>query len=175
MSPARALPLAALLALAACSPYPEPFHPPVQRQPLDIDAPARLRHFFAMSEPAASRQIVSGVLPELHDNSWRWTLQRPVFLFSIPTTEGLSLQADLTVPDVSFKQTGPVNITVWVETHQLDVIHFGKDAKILWRKPVPAAWLSTERPVQVTMEIDKMMRSGDQAWGFIVTSIGFVQ
>jgi hypothetical protein len=128
-----------------------------------------------MSEPAATRHIVSGVLPELHDGSWRWTLQRPVFRFSIPTTEGLSLQADLTVPDVSFAKTGPVAITVWIDNHQLDVIHFPKDAKILYKKPVPAEWLSADRPVQVTFEIDKMMRSGDQAWGFIVTSIGFVQ
>ena len=175
MTPARVLLCAALLTLAACSPYPEPFHPPTQRQPLDTDAPDRLKHYFAMSEPTALRQIVSGVLPELHDGSWRWTLQRPVFRFSVPTAEGLSLQADITVPDVSFQQTGPVNITVWIDTNKLDVIHFDKDAKLLYRKPVPAGWLSAGRPVQVTMEIDKMMRSGDQAWGFIVTSIGFIQ
>lgn len=175
MIPARALLLAPLLALAACSSYPEPFHPPVQRQPLDTDAPGRLNHSIAMSEPIAMRHVVSGVLPELHDGSWRWTLQRPVFRFSVPTTQGLSLQADITVPDVAFQKTGPVNITVWVESNKLDVIHFDKDAKILWRKPVPAEWLSSERPVQVTLEIDKMMRSGDQAWGFIVTTIGFVQ
>lgn len=175
MIPARVILTAALLSLAACSRYPEPFHPPVQRQPLDVDAPDRLKHYIAMSEPTAMRHVVSGILPELHDGSWRWTLQRAAFRFSVPTTEGLSLQADLTVPDVSFKQTGPVNITVWVESNKLDVIHFDKDAKILWRKPVPAAWLSADRPVQVTLDIDKMMRSGDQAWGFIVTSIGFIQ
>lgn len=175
MIPARAFLFTSLLVLPACSPYPEPFHPPVQRQPLDTGAPDTLKHYFAMSEPTATRQIVSGVLPELHDGAWRWTLQRPVFRFSVPTTQGLSLQADITVPDVAFKQTGPVNITVWVESNKLDVIHFDKDAHLIWRKSVPAEWLSAQRPVQVTLEIDKMMRSGGQSWGFIVTSIGFTQ
>jgi hypothetical protein len=163
------------LTLAGCVRYPEPYAPPTQRLPLDVDAPERLKHFIAMSDPLAPRHIVSGVLPELHDDSWRWTLQNPVFRFHLPTTLGLTLQADLTVPDASFQQTGPVRITVWVETHQLAVIEFKKPDKILWRKEVPAAWLPTDQPVQVNMQIDKMMRSGDKAWGFIVTSIGFTQ
>jgi hypothetical protein len=169
------LPILLAMLLAGCARYPEPFSPPEQRQPLDADAPDRLKHYFAMNEPVAARHFVSGILPELHDGSWRWTLQRPTFRFSLPATSGLSLEADITVPDVSFRQTGPVNITVWIDTRQLDVIHFSKDEKILYRKPVPSEWLSTARPVQVTMEIDKLMRSGDQAWGFIITSIGFTQ
>lgn len=163
------------LSTAACARYPEPYRPPQQRRPQGAGSAVGLAHAITMSAPGAENHFVSGVLPELHDNSWRWTLRHPVFRFQVPSTENLSLEADLTVPDVTFKQTGPVRITVWVEAHRLDVIEINKDQRLQYRKPVPASWLTTARPVEVAFDIDKLWRSGQETRGFILTSLGFVE
>ncbi|MBI4890056.1 MAG: hypothetical protein HY821_05470 [Acidobacteria bacterium] len=176
MTRACALLLPAVLALAACSPYPAPIPPPPQRAPFEADHPQLLKHHFSMSEATAYRYILVGVLPLLGDGGWRWTEKRAIFQFQLPSTQNLIFNADITVPDVSFQQTGPVNITIRIDGHLLDTVHFDRDEKRLYRKPVPAAWLTTARPVQVTMEIDKLMRTADnKTWGFIVTSLGFSQ
>ncbi len=144
---------------------------------MEIDQPERLSHYFTMNELTAPRYFVSDVVPELHDDTWRWTMQRPTFRFQLPTTSQLSLFVDYTVPEVTFKKTGPVKITVFVENHKLDVISVVKDQRYTWNKPVPEEWLTTSRPVQVRLEIDKMWTSdhNEMTRGFIITSIGFMQ
>jgi len=173
----RALLLCLVCTLPACVKYPEPYRPPVQRQPMEYEQPERLSHYIAMSELSAPRHFVSDVVPELHDDNWRWTMQRPTFKFQLPTTLGLSLAVDYTVPDLTFKRTGPVKITVYVEGHKLDDIVVNKDKKETWKKEVPSEWLTTERPVVVRLEIDKMWTSdhNEMRRGFIITGIGFVQ
>jgi hypothetical protein len=169
--------LLSTFALACCVRYPDPYPPPIQQHSTVPEKPDHLKHHISMNDPAAPAQFVSDVVPELKDDAWRWTMQRPTFRFELPTTAGLSFEMDYTVPDVTFKKTGPVNITVWIEGHKLAVIYVPKDQKTVWRKPVPAAWLTTKRPVTVKLEIDKMWVADhhEMERGFIISSIGFVQ
>lgn len=165
------------LLLAGCLKYPEPYRPPVQRKPLEINGDHALTHFFFMNAPDAEDHFLSGILPELHDGAWRWVMKKATFQFGLFTTNALRLKADLAVPDFILKQTGPVKISVSVEGHPLDTSEFSTAGSQVFEKPVPAEWLTTTRPVQVSLEADKLWTSpadGSQR-GFIVTSIGFVQ
>jgi len=173
----RVLLLLAVLVPAACVKYPEPFRPPIQRRPAEITSSTRLQHFIAMNDPRAPEHFISGMVPGLNDGTWRWTLKSPTFQFQLPTTQGLRLKANLAVPEITFKDTGPVKITVHIGSHLLDTIDFPKHEQRQWEKEVPADWLTTDRPVLVRMEIDKLWKSdADGAErGFILNSLGFVQ
>lgn len=162
---------------AACVKYPEPFRPPIQRRPAEITSATRLQHFIAMNDPKAPEHFISGMIPGLNDGAWRWTHQSPTFQFQLSTTQALRLQAKIAIPEITFKDTGPVKIKVHIGSHLLDTIDFPKPEQRVWEKEVPADWLSTDRPVLVRMEIDKLWKStADGAErGFILNSLGFVQ
>ncbi|WP_321477218.1 hypothetical protein [uncultured Paludibaculum sp.] len=169
--------LALPVLLAGCVKYPEPFRPPVQRRPMEIGGDLKLSHFTAMGAATAPDHFISGVVPDLHDGAWRWVMKKPIFQFQLPTTKALRLKVDLSVPEVTFEQTGPVKITVMVGPHLLDTIECSKPGQHLFEKAVPEEWLSVNRPILVSLEIDKLWTSpadGVQR-GFIITSIGFVQ
>lgn len=167
---------AASLLLAGCVRYPEPYKPPMQRRPVEIDRAGRLSHFTAMNSPEAPRHFIAGVL-DLNDGSWRWCLQRAVFQFELPTTAHKRLMAEITVPELTFKQTGPVKITVRVGTHVLDTLEFSKHEQRNFEKAVPADWLSANTPQLVSLEIDKIWRSPEDGVerGFILSRIGFLE
>jgi len=163
--------------LAGCVKYPEPYRPPIQRRPMELTETNRLKHFVHMNAPDAMNYVVADVMPELNDGNWRWTLKSPTLQFQLPSTAAMRLSADLTIPDITYQQTGPVKITVYIGGHLLDTIDCPKPGQRTWEKAVPAEWLSSDTPVLVRMEIDKIWTSpsdGAQR-GFILTRIGFVQ
>ena len=119
---------------------------------------------------------VEGVLG-LNDGTWRWCLKRAVFQFELPDTRHKKLMVDLTVPELTFRQTGPVKITVRVGSHVLDTLEFDKHGQRSFEKEVPAEWLVPEAPLMVSLEVDKLWRSPDDGAerGFILTRLGFVE
>jgi len=172
---ARLFALACPLLLASCVRYPEPFRPPAQRGPLELEKPESLRSSISMRDSTAPMHFVSDIVPELHDDAWRWTLKKPAFRFQLSETQGVMFELDYTVPDLTIKQTGPVNITVSIDGHRLGVIHVERDQKTVWRKAVPPGMLTTSRPVIVQLEIDKMWVADhhEMERGFIISNIGF--
>jgi len=168
--------LAGCLLLAGCVRYPEPYRPPMQRRTMEISPQNRLSHFVAMNSPDAERHIVSGVLG-LNDGAWRWCLKQAVFQFDLPDTKGKTLLVDLTVPELTFKQTGPVSIIVRVGTHVLDTLQFATHGQRTLEKPVPQEWLMPGAPIQVSLEASKVWTSPDDGAvrAFILSRIGFVE
>lgn len=169
--------LFAALALAGCVKYPEPYRPPIQRRPMELTESNKLSHFVHMNAPDAPSHFVTDVMPELNDGQWRWTLKSPTLQFQLPSTQSMRLRADLTIPDITFQQTGPVKITVHIGGHLLDIIDCPKPGQRLWEKAVPPEWLTANSPVLVRLEIDKIWTSPSDGArrGFILTRIGFVQ
>jgi hypothetical protein len=170
--------LLAALPFASCVRQPEYFAPPQQRQPFEVDPQPKLRHFLAMSMPEADLYFVSGILPTLEGGMWRWTEPACALRFQLPTTEGLKLFLDLTVPQETLSQAGgPARVKVWVQDRLLDTIEFAKADTRQWEKPVPAEWLGTSAPVIVRFEIDKAWTNPQDGSkrGFILSKAGFVQ
>lgn len=166
-----------VLLLTGCVKQPDIFAPPEQRRPLIIDEDTKLSNYVAMNASNASDHFVQDILPELNDGKWRWTLKRPALQFKVPTTKGLRFRATLSVPEITFQQTGPVEIAIYIGPHQLDTLKVAKTGEIEFEKDVPEEWLATEAPVIARFEIDKLWVSptdGVQR-GFILLGAGFVQ
>lgn len=163
------------LLLAGCVKIPDSYAPPIQRRTPEEITQSLTRHIH-MNAPNAMDHIVGGVVPELQSNLFRWALQRPVFRFRVPRTDNLKLQVDLAINEHTFKDTGPVTIRFFVEDHLLAERKYDKPVGDVFEQPVPPAWLTTDRPVVVRLEIDKLWKSpADGAErGFILTKIGFV-
>jgi hypothetical protein len=166
----------ALLALAGCVRIPDVYAPPIQRRdPWEIQA--GLKHFVHLNEPTAPDYILRDVLPDPENSPWRWTLKRPAFRFRVPSTQGKRFRAEMTAPDVTFNDTGPVSVTVTIAGHPLGRIEFKKPGDLIYEEKVPPEWLTTEAPVVVEMEVDKIWVSpqdGAQR-GVIVRRLGFVE
>ena len=175
--PVRFLLLWLALGLAGCTKIESVYAPPIQRISANDWPKGRLKYFITMDAHDAMDHVVEQVLPNLESGGWRWTMQRPTFRFMVPETKGMKLRVDLTVPELTFKQTGPVTISFYVQDHYLDKLTVTQSGDARFFKAVPAEWLGTEMPVVVRMEIDKMWTSpvdGIQR-GFILTRLGFVQ
>lgn len=172
----KLLVIAALLP-AGCVKQPDIYAPPEQRRPLVIDENVKLSNYVAMNASNAPDYFVQDVLPELHDGLWRWTLKRPTLQFRLPTKMGLRFHATLSVPQVTFEQTGPVEIAIYIGQHHLDTLKIGNAGETEFEKDVPEEWLATDVPVIVRFEIDKTwLTPGDGIErGFILRGAGFVQ
>lgn len=169
--------LVLLVLPAGCTKIESVYAPPIQRVPANEWAKGRLKYFITMDSPDAMDYVVEQVVPAMEQGGWRWTLQRPAFQFMLPETKHMKLRVDLTVPELTMKQTGPVTIAFFVQGRLLDKLSIDKPGDQRFLKPVPEEWLGTEMPVVVRMEIDKMWTApGDGIRrGFIVSRLGFVQ
>jgi hypothetical protein len=168
----------ALLTLAGgCKRYPDTYAPPEQRQPLTLEEPPSLQSFIRMSDAMAPLHFVRDIRPKLEGNAWRWTLKSPTLQLHAPKASGMKFVAEVTVPDVTFKDTGPVAITVSINDHKLETFAFDQPGSRRIEKPIPDGWLSTENDNKVVMEIDKTWTAAADGFtvGFILTSVGFVE
>ena len=165
-----------ILALAGCTRIPDSYAPPIQRKSAE-EVTNGLSYYIQMDMPNATDHLVSDVLPELEGGHWRWALKNPVLRFRIPRTNGLKLRVDWSVVEDTFKDTGPVTVKFFVEDHLLGEQRADKPENFVFEKPVPEAWLTTDRPVLVKMELDKLWTSPTDGAkrGFILTKLGFVE
>jgi hypothetical protein len=159
---------------AGCARGPQPL--PAQRQLL---APIRLDQvgpFVAMNHPYATLYFVNDISASLSAGQWRWTGKRPALRFRVPVRERLSFAADLAVPELTMRQTGPVTIKFAVNEIPLDTVRYDTPGAQHFQKPVPAAWLKLDGENIVSAEIDKLYHGEDHKdFGFILVRAGFVE
>ena len=153
---------------------PAPYGVPVQRPSFEGYHPHPIR-MVNMSDGDASLHLVRDILNG--EGSWRWTGQRPAVKVRIWSREGLKYSTDFTLPDVTFKDTGPVSIAFYVNDHLLDRVRYATPGYKHFEKAVPAGWLTLNAEAIVGAEIDKMWVSKDDGtrYGFIVSRIGLTQ
>jgi len=127
-----------------------------------------------MNDPFAESYFVQDISKVLETGQWRWTARRPELRIYLDDVRGLSLMADLTVPDSGFAHTGPVTISFFVNGNLLDRLRFDKPGQRYFEKPVPEAWLRARWVNSLAMEQDKTWTSPDGiVMGFVLTRAGF--
>ena len=162
--------------LAACQNMPEPYAPPVQRQPFENPRPYRISRVVSMADGDADAHIVQDI-PKAQGGTWRWTGQKPTLHVAIRTNEKLKFTIDYSVPDVTLKDTGPVTIVFFVNGHEVDRQRQATAGEFHFEKPVPAEWINAGQENTVSAEIDKVWiapRDGAKL-GFILTRMGLTQ
>lgn len=163
------------LTLCACREPSLEYPPPEQRPNLEGYhlAPARV---LDMDAPDATFHFVRDISPALIA-SWRWTDQHPAVRIRVRDKQNLKYTIDFTLPEITFKDTGPVTIAFLVNGHELDRIRYAVAGFQHFEKPVPPDWLEDYKDATVEAEIDKIWISKDDGarFGFILTRIGLTQ
>jgi hypothetical protein len=130
-----------------------------------------------LSEPGADQSIVQDIPTGVASSSWRWTGRRPTVRLTLLTAQNLKYHADFAVPEATFKDTGPVTLSFFVNDRLLDKIRYTTPGQKTFDKDIPAGWLEAPGSNTLAIEIDKIWVSKDDGakLGFILSRIGLVQ
>ena len=170
----RVAPLAVALGLCGCRNMPPPYAPPVQRQTFE-DYHPRVVRVVDMADPDARFRFAQDFFDQ--PGSWRWTGKRPAVKLRLWSNENLKYTIDFTIADVTFKDTGPVTISFFVNDRQLGQMRCESSGGKHFEKAVPAEWVIPGQETKAGAEIDKTWLSKDDGanLGFIISRIGITQ
>jgi len=167
----------ALLCTSACVSQPQTYAPIEDRRPLNVNVASTLSTYLRMNDPAAPRHFVRDIRPWTEEDTWRWTGEHPTLMLAAPKPKGVRFNADVTVPETSFRETGPVTITVVVNHRELGQWRFESPGHKIINLPVPDGWLRIDIENMIEMPIDKtFVAPGDdnKPRGFVLTSVGLL-
>ena len=101
--------------------------------------------------------------------------KRPELRFFLDSTERLKFKADLSIADVTLKETGPVTISIFINGHLLDKVKYASAGRRGYEKAVPPAFLLPNAVNLAALEIDKVWvsKTDGAVLGFILTTAGF--
>jgi hypothetical protein len=129
-----------------------------------------------MADADSISHIVADISPGA-PAEWRWTFQKPTVKVVASTNQGLRYTIDFSLPEVTFKETGPVTMTFLVNDHVLDSVRYTASGEYHYEKAVPANWVEPLQDTVLAAAIDKVwVAPADGAkLGFILTRIGLTQ
>ena len=172
--PRSATSLLLALTLTGCINQPQLYAPPVQREPvLDGQAPKAPKDMLRMSDRDTDAYIIQDI-PKSGTDPWRWTGKRPTVRLAVAETSGLKLVVDYSVVENTLKDTGPVNLTFFVNGQPLATVHEDKKSIKHFEKSVPPEMLKPGVDNALAVEIDKVWiakQDGAQL-GFLIGGIG---
>jgi hypothetical protein len=128
-----------------------------------------------MSDSNADAFIVGDVNDGLEAGSSRWTRRRPSLRFYLDTVDQLRFQADFSIAESTFRDTGPVAVSVFINGNLLDTVHCPAPAVSHFDKPVPVTFLHAQSLNFATLEIDKLWSPPSRSveLGFLLARAGF--
>jgi len=170
-------PLLGCALLASCVSQPDVYAPPAQRKPLDQEILARKVPVVDFSEASADSSIVQDIAKGGQPGPWRWTGKRPTIRLTLLSTKALKFHAEFAIPDATFKDTGPVTLSFFINGRLLDEQRYEAPGQKTFDKPVPAEWLQAPGTNTLAIETDKIWISKDDGakLGFILSRIGLVR
>jgi hypothetical protein len=109
--------------------------------------------------------------------SWRWTAKHPEIRIRMQTNQKLRYIIDFTIVEATFKDTGPLEFSFYVNGHLLDHLRYTASGDQHFEKPVPEDWVVPGQEAMVGAEVDKVWSSpaDHQTLGFILTRLGLSQ
>jgi hypothetical protein len=155
---------------------PETYAPPEQRQPFENFRPYRSTRLIHMSDGDAGTRVVRDVYYD-PSQQWSWTGQHPTLRLPAGSNQNLRYVIDFSLAGATFKDTGPVTLSFYVNDHLLDRVRYTESGTKHFETPVPPDFVTAYKEATVAAEIDKVwFAKGDgQRLGFILTSIGLKQ
>ena len=111
------------------------------------------------------------------ESTWRWTYKRPELQFYLARTENLRFAMDFSIAGATFKDTGPVTLSVFVNGRFLHKQRYDQPGEKKMDVPVPPGMLTPEALNKVAIEPDKVWVSKEDGanLGFILSAAGFRQ
>jgi hypothetical protein len=154
---------------------PAPYAPPEQRQPFENFAPYRISRVVDMADGDADKHFVRDI--QGLSGTWRWTGKRPEVRVFLRTNQMLHCIVDFAIAEATFKDTGPVTLTFFVNSHPIGTERYAAPGPQHFDKPVPPEWVEAGKEATVGAEIDKpwISPADHAALGFILTRMGLAQ
>ncbi len=155
---------------------PEPYAPPVQRQPFEEGRPHRMLRIVSTSDGDWTSHVVQDIPPS-EPGPWKWTGQKPTIKVVARTNQGLRYVIDFSLAEATMKVTGPVTITFLVNDHALESVRYTAPGEQHFEKAVPPEWIEPMKDTLLAASIDKVwVAPADGAkLGFILSRIGLTQ
>jgi hypothetical protein len=162
--------------VSSCQNMPEPYAPPVQRQPFEEGRPHRMMRIVNMTDGDWMTHLVQDIPPG-EPGSWKWTGAKPTFKVVSRTNQGLRYTIDFSLAEATMKATGPVTLTFLVNDHPLESVRYTAAGDYHFEKAVPPEWVEPMKDTLLAASIDKVwVAPADGAkLGFILTRIGLTQ
>jgi hypothetical protein len=106
-----------------------------------------------MSDPDADDYIVRDI--DRMPGVWRWAFAHPELRFRLRSAGDSRFTAQIAIPEVTFRATGPVRITYFIDGRSLGSIHCDHPGKFDVDQALPAGWVEADQYVHVTFETDR--------------------
>jgi hypothetical protein len=125
---------------------------------------ASLRHYL--------RDIEKGFDPA----RWRWTFEKPAFLFYVPARAGVKFKMDFVIHGATFKQTGPLQMTVRINGKELGRRVYDSPEDHTFEQAVPPEMLRADGIALVETVLDKyyIALADGQKLGYLFVRGGFL-
>ena len=129
-----------------------------------------------MNDPDASQHVVKDIYDPF-GSTWRWTAKQPTVKVLAYATDNVKLSSDFAIWDEAFKQTGPLELSFFVNDHLLDKVKYATPGSKHFEKAVPAEWLSADRESTISIDIDRLYVAPQDGvkFGVILTRLGFLR
>jgi hypothetical protein len=170
----RSLVLLLPLVCAGCARSPETYPPPEQRK--SLAASPALGYFAEMSAPDADNYLVKDVAGP-GGGSWRWAYSHPVLRFYVPPAPRLHFAMDFSLPERTFRETGPVTLTIRINGELLDRHRCETAGQQHYSHPVPPEIVRVNQQNLVAIDPDPVWvsKADGGRLGFILVRAGFVE
>jgi hypothetical protein len=128
-----------------------------------------------MGDPFADEYIVSDISPARDE--WRWAFRKPTLKFHVKDARNLSFVIEFFIPEVTFRETGPVTVSCYLGERFLEKLRCEAPGKHRLQAAVPEGWVRPGEAVTVTAEADRRWVSKEDGaqLSFLLGSAGFIQ
>ena len=162
---------------SGCGRLPETFaHPPPQKAALFAAPAGSPGYFFSMADADADLYFVQGVAAH-GPGTWRWTYEHPVLRFLLPESKRLQFTMDFTLPESTFRDTGPVTLSISINGNPLDQVRCENAGQQTYTHTVPAELLRANAINLVAIDARPIWisHSDNERLGFILSRAGFTE
>jgi hypothetical protein len=160
--------------LSSCRRLPEFYPPPEQHPPSQEGQSAAASFMFVdMADPTAPLHFVKDFPVPPHDG-WVFAGQAPTIKVLALATQNVKFHAELSLWDVAFKQTGPVELQFRVNKFDLAKVRYDSPGAKIFDQPVPPQFLDPGQEATLSISIDKpwVAPNDGRVYGFILQRIG---
>jgi hypothetical protein len=161
-----------LLAVLATSCMKAPDSYPVPEQHLPFRSTDT--EFISAGDPFAQKFFVRDVVPS-DGGSWRWTAAEPELRFVLQSTRNRKLLFEFVINERTFKDTGPVKISFFVNKRLIGSETYGSPGHKSFEKPVPDEWIRPNEETRVMAQIENPWHTPQGDLGILIKRVGFVQ
>jgi hypothetical protein len=132
--------------------------------------------FLEMANPRTDECIVRDIGPSADGSASRWTNLDPALKFYLRERKGLRFAMDFTVIGLTFKDTGPVVLSCYINDRFLAKIDCPRPGDYHFEHPVPDAWLQDGNPAVVRAVLDKVWTAPEDGvrLGYLLFRAGFI-